>query len=163
LEYASDTTQFTSWQETLRYPEGLFDNATSQNELITPVVDNQRLSIANRLYNLLVYYDNFTQFSNEAWLEDHESADSLEALHDIIHGVTGKDGHMTYLDFSSYDGLFWLHHCMIDRIFSIYQYLHPDTYVEPMAAISPTYTIAAGSIQDADSRELCRLKKKPQN
>lgn len=68
-----------------------------------PELDNQQATVSNRIYNLLTFYDNFTQFSNEAWIGDEENVDSLEALHDIIHGITGNDGHMTYLDFSAFD------------------------------------------------------------
>lgn len=146
--------QFASWNETKRAPSSQDQNALSRNDVVAEQLDNQRVGFMNRLYNLFVYYDNFTQFSNEAWVGDTQNADSIEALHDTLHGIIGSDGHMTYLDFSAYDPVFSMLHCMIDRIFAIYQVLHPNTYVEPMAAVSQTYTIPIGSIQDGDSREM---------
>ncbi|KAF2213402.1 hypothetical protein CERZMDRAFT_120761 [Cercospora zeae-maydis SCOH1-5] len=142
---------FASWADTKRYPTAWTSGARSQDNLIGPVLDNQLVSFSNRVYNLLTFYDNFTQFSNEAWYGSEQNIDSLEALHDAIHAITGQQGHMTYLDYSAYDPIFWLHHVNLDRFFDIWQTLHPDSYVEPMAALSPTYTIAKGSIQDADS------------
>ncbi|PIA95850.1 Tyrosinase [Cercospora beticola] len=142
---------FASWNDTKRYPTAWTSRARSQNNLIGPMLDNQLASFANRVYNLLTFYDNFTQFSNEAWYGREQNIDSIEALHDTIHAITGQQGHMTYLDYSAYDPIFWLHHVNLDRLFAIWQILHPNSYVEPMAALSSTYTIVKGSIQDADS------------
>ncbi|USW56555.1 Putative tyrosinase copper-binding domain, di-copper centre-containing domain superfamily, tyosinase [Septoria linicola] len=142
---------FASWQQTLRYPNAQTSNAKSQNDRIGIELENQQVNYQNRIYNLLTFYDNFTQFGNEAWIGDEENVDSLEALHDAIHGNTGKDGHMTYLDFSAYDPIFWLHHVCLDRFWAIWQILHPDSFVEPMAAYSDTFTYKEGSIQDANS------------
>lgn len=46
-----------------------------------------------------------------------------------------------------------MHHVCLDRFFDIGLILPNDSYVEPMAAMSATYTIAVYSIQDADSRK----------
>jgi tyrosinase len=116
-------------------------------------MDNQQASIANRVYSLLTLYDNFTQFSNEAWIGDEQNVDSIEALHDLIHGITGNDGHMSFLEYAAFDPLFHLLHVNLDRFFAIFQALHPDTYVEPMPAKADTFTIVKGSVQDAQSRK----------
>ena len=57
-------------------------------------------------------YNDYTTFSNEAWIADDNPAgyDSLESIHDQIHGLTGSGGHMTYIHYSAFDPLFWLHH-----------------------------------------------------
>ncbi|QIW96023.1 hypothetical protein AMS68_001541 [Peltaster fructicola] len=135
---------FATWPETKRYPTNWTYQAVSQNNLVAAVMDNNRQSIQQRLYNLFTNYDNFTQFSNEAWYFGNtaSSADSLESIHDVVHAITGQSGHMTYLDYSAFDPLFWLHHAMIDRLFAMFQVLHPDSYVEPMDAIEQTFTIA---------------------
>lgn len=118
-------------------------------------MDNQRANLQQRLYNLFTNYDNFTEFGNEAWYYgNHPSnADSLESIHDLVHAITGQSGHMTYLDYSGFDPLFWLHHTMIDRLFAMFQALHPDSYVQPMNAIEQTYTTPQGQYLDVDSRE----------
>lgn len=143
---------FATWNQTMRAPTNWERNARSQNAIIGPMMDNNRVSFQDRLYNIFTSYDNFTQFGNEAWaVGDIEHPDSIESLHDGIHGITGSNGHMTYLDYSAYDPVFWLHHTMIDRLFALFQNLHDESYVEPMAAQSNTYSVREGSMQDADS------------
>lgn len=148
------TLQFTFWNETMRYPTGWAEDATSQNDLLGPILDNNRVSFQDRLYNLFTNYNNFTEFGNEAWMGPGVSnADSLESIHDAIHSITGSSGHMTYLDFSAFDSLFWLHHAMIDRCFAMWQAIYNDSYVEPMAALEQTFTIKVGQGMDENSRQ----------
>jgi tyrosinase len=107
-----------------------------------------------RLYNLLTSHDDFTQFETYAAQDPRNpNADSLESIHDAIHGITGGNGHMTFLDYSAFDPLFMLHHAMVDRVFAIWQALHPDSYVEPMRAVEQTYTTAMNTLLDGDSRK----------
>jgi len=147
------TSQFVSWNETKRYPTSWDLDATSQNDLVGEALDNNRVSFQDRLYNLFTNYNNFTQFGNEAWIgSDVSNADSIESIHDAIHYITGSKGHMTYLDYSAYDPLFWLHHAMMDRCFALWQAIYNDSYVEPMDAIEQTYTIEIGQLIDEESR-----------
>ncbi|KAF3202438.1 hypothetical protein TWF679_010832 [Orbilia oligospora] len=37
--------------------------------------------------------------------------DSIESIHDLIHGLVGGQGHMAIVDTSAMDPIFWLHHC----------------------------------------------------
>ena len=49
-------------------------------------------------------------------------SDALEDIHDGIHGwVGGRCGDMGFIEFAAYDPIFWSHHCMIDRIFWLWQ------------------------------------------
>ena len=67
-------------------------------------------------------------------------SDQLEDTHNFIHGwVGGNDGDMGSISFAAYDPIFWSHHCMIDRLFWLWQlrpghslplYLH-DEVLEP--------------------------------
>lgn len=143
---------FASWNQTMRYPTAWSSDAVSQNSLIGPILDNNRVSFADRLYNLFTNYNNFTEFGNEAWLSPAVSnADSLESVHDVIHSITGSNGHMTFLDYSAFDPIFFLHHTMIDRIFAMWQVIYNDSYVEPMAAIEQTFAIPIGQVMDVNS------------
>ena len=49
--------------------------------------------------NLLENYKTYDHFSNEAWFPDNPgNYDSLESLHDQIHGLVGTNGgHMAYV------------------------------------------------------------------
>ncbi|KAF2173735.1 hypothetical protein M409DRAFT_16009 [Zasmidium cellare ATCC 36951] len=144
---------FASWLETLRSPSGSTQNAVSRNQDIGSQLDANRNSAMNRLFNLFANYDNFTQFSNEAWTFGNvRNADSLEGLHDVIHGMTGGNGHMTFLDYSAFDPLFFLHHTMMDRCFALWQVMNIFTgQVEPVAAVSDTFTINVGEMVDGNT------------
>ncbi len=80
-----------------------------------------------------------------------QNADSLESIHDAIHSITGSNGHMTYLDYSAFDPIFFLHHAMVDRCFALWQALYPTSYVEPMAVVEQTFTIPIGQVEDENS------------
>ena len=47
----------------------------------------------------------------------------LESIHDGVHVWTG--GTMSEITTAAYDPLFWAHHCMIDRIWYLWQLRHP--------------------------------------
>jgi len=136
----------------MRYPTSWDQNATSQDLVVGQVLDNNRVSFQDRLYNLFTNYNNFTEFSNEAWMNSTTNADSLEAMHDAIHSITGGNGHMTYLDYSAFDPIFWLHHAMIDRCFAMWQAIYNNSYVEPLAAVEQTFVTAIGDEQDVNTR-----------
>ncbi|PQE18684.1 hypothetical protein CJF30_00009685 [Rutstroemia sp. NJR-2017a BBW] len=139
--------------QTLRYPTSQSSSATSQNNLVAAQLDNSAASFRNRLYNLFTNYHDYSTFSNEAWIKSDSPGDydSIESLHDQIHGLTGSGGHMSYIDYSAFDPLFFLHHAMIDRCFAIWQTLNPNSYVTPTPAKYSTFTMTAGDIQNVST------------
>lgn len=49
----------------------------------------------------------------------------LENLHGQVHLWTGgRGGHMRYVPWSSFDPVFWAHHCMVDRLWRLWQIRH---------------------------------------
>lgn len=51
--------------------------------------------------------------------------DEIEGYHDSIHGWTGgRRGDMASVGTAAYDPIFWSHHCMIDRIWRLWQLKH---------------------------------------
>ncbi|KAF7957392.1 hypothetical protein EAE96_002977 [Botrytis aclada] len=144
---------FSQFPQTLRYPTSNDASATSQNNLVAQQLDNSAASFRNRLYNLFTNYHDYSTFSNEAWITASSPGDfdSIESLHDQIHGLTGSGGHMSYIDYSSFDPLFFLHHTMIDRCFAIWQTLNPNSYVTPREASYSTFTMPAGTTQDVST------------
>lgn len=117
-------------------------------------LDGNRVSHSQRLYNLLAYYGNYTSMSDGMWSPrlPNGSYESLESLHDTIHLLSGGyDGHMAFPPYAAFDPLFWLHHCMVDRIFAIWQALYPESWVTPQRASRPSYTTRLGEIQDANT------------
>jgi tyrosinase len=59
-----------------------------------------------------------------------------EQLHDNVHGWVGGD--MGVIATAAYDPIFWAHHTMVDRLWSVWQSTHaapgppPDTYSTPL-------------------------------
>ncbi|THZ10344.1 Di-copper centre-containing protein [Aureobasidium pullulans] len=143
---------FASWDVTKRYPSSWDASAGSQNNLLNPIFANSQANFRDRLYNLFTNYNNFHQFGDSAWITaSSTNADSLESLHDGIHSSIGNNGHMTYLDYAAFDPVFWLHHVMVDRSFALWQAIHTDSYVEPLAAVGSTFAYPAGTINDVNS------------
>lgn len=145
---------FNVFPTTMRYPSTQDASAVSQNNLVAQQLDNSAASFRSRLFNLFTNYHDYTTFSNEAWIPqtNPNGYDSIESVHDQIHGLTGSGGHMSYIEYSAFDPIFFLHHAMVDRCFAMWQALYPDSYVVPEPATYSTYTNSAGQTQDSSSR-----------
>lgn len=60
----------------------------------------------------------------------------LEDIHDAIHGWTGGNdgtvgGDMGSLSTAAWDPIFWSHHCMIDRLWYLWQMKHGGNNITP--------------------------------
>lgn len=134
----------------MRYPSSSDASAVSQNNLVAQQLDNSAASFRSRLYNLFTNYHDYATFSNEAWIPSNNpnGYDSIESIHDQVHGLSGSGGHMSYVDYSAFDPLFMLHHSMVDRSFAIWQQINPNSYVTPEPATFSTFTISAGQTED---------------
>jgi tyrosinase len=69
-------------------------------------------------------------------------SNQLQDIHDGIHGWVGGD--MGSIGVSAFDPVFWAHHCMIDRIWYLWQQKHgvnniPPEYLDK--ALFPGYTV----------------------
>lgn len=58
---------------------------------------------------------------------------------------------MYYLTVSAFDPIFWLHHANVDRLITLFQYIYPDTWIEPWAQRGNTYAYRAGTVLDNSS------------
>jgi tyrosinase len=89
-------------------------NATTQIGVLNSMVNGNQNQVKQRLYNVLTGMSNFSQFGNAAWMlgSGAGSYDSLESIHDQVHGVVGGTnyGDMTVIAVSAFDPSFWLHH-----------------------------------------------------
>lgn len=133
-------------------------DAVSRDNVVGQLLDAFQPSIQTRLYNLFATYNNYTTFSNSGWIfnlfgfegtDDYSSYDSIESIHDLIHGVTGDGGHMQIVDISAFDPLFMLHHTMVDRVWSMWQVLNPEAWIEPQPEIMGSYTMKIGQVVDS--------------
>jgi tyrosinase len=113
----------------VRYPTSQDGAARSQNGLVAQQLNNSAAGLRSRLYNLLTNYHDYAQFSNEAWLPrpNPNAFDSVESIHDAIHGLVGNGGHMSIVSYAAFDPVFMLHHTMVDRIFAMWQKLNPNS------------------------------------
>lgn len=151
---------FINWKVTLRYPSSTAANAVSQNQNAISAFDNIRASLQDQVYQLFATCANYLHFSNgAAGSSTTQCSNSLEGIHNTIHTTSGggpsstvnAGGHMYYLATAAFDPVFWLHHCNTDRLFALWQTLHPAQYGATQNALNPTWTIAQGSAQNKNS------------
>ncbi|KDQ14965.1 hypothetical protein BOTBODRAFT_174471 [Botryobasidium botryosum FD-172 SS1] len=62
---------------------------------------------------------------------------SLEQPHNSLHLVLGGLGHMMDNDYASFDPVFFLHHCNIDRILAFWEYVYPDYWIGNDGYLNP--------------------------
>lgn len=67
--------------------------------------------------------------------------------------ATTTPGHLTYLPTGSYDPVFWLLHCNVDRFFAMWQVINSNQWgaSQVASAGARSWTIATGSQQNFDS------------
>jgi Common central domain of tyrosinase len=56
---------------------------------------------------------------------------SLEAIHNLYHVLIGgwpSGGHMSQVPCAAFDPIFWAHHGNIERLFTIWQAVHPNNW-----------------------------------
>ena len=77
---------------------------------------NNRLTLRDRTYNILTQIKDYNMFSHDASSgNEHPPAgfDSIEAIHNQIHGLAGRNGHMGVVDYAAFDPVFWMHHANV--------------------------------------------------
>ncbi|KAL2158078.1 hypothetical protein VTH06DRAFT_4888 [Thermothelomyces fergusii] len=145
------------WTRTLRSPSNGGPDAQSNNTLVALDLDQNRASMAQRLYALFSNNNNYSLFSNNA---AGGQAESVESLHDTIHALVGglgpsqsvpQPGHMAYIAWSAFDPIFFLHHCMVDRVFALWQAINPNSWVPSTHAALDSYTIRKGQSIDSST------------
>ncbi|CAG8839037.1 13819_t:CDS:2, partial [Gigaspora margarita] len=89
------------------------------------------------------YVVNWNQFSNHGdsqfkfadgktpFNENFGYYTSIEVVHDSVHSsLGGKDGHMGKSDIAAFDPIFFLYHCNVDRLTTIWQAINPNAWIE---------------------------------
>lgn len=86
------------WNQTLRYPTTQNSSAVSQDAGVRSLFVQNQPTIRSRLYNLMTndLYSNYSLWATEEWALDHPTGayDSIESLHDEIHGISGAGGYV---------------------------------------------------------------------
>ncbi|KAI5850158.1 hypothetical protein DFP73DRAFT_538427 [Morchella snyderi] len=80
---------------------------------------------------------------------------SLENIHDSVREDIGGGGHMSYDQVAAFDPIFWLHRCNIERLFAMWQAVHPDQYIVNGldTPLNPFRKSAGGVFTSGDIRE----------
>ncbi|KAI1170771.1 Di-copper centre-containing protein [Nemania sp. FL0916] len=77
------------------------------------------------------------------------SSSSFESPHNVIHNYVG--GSFSSLDLTSFDALFMLHHCNLDRLAAMWTASHDDQLQAASFTSQGLYSTAQGEIITADS------------
>ena len=86
--------------------------ASFEETVRQPKRPGTRLPTPAEIEYAIAEYRQYEQFRSE-----------IEDYHGNVHVWVG--GHMGNLPFASFDPIFWAHHCMIDRIWRVWQLRHP--------------------------------------
>jgi tyrosinase len=95
-----------------------------------------RLPTAEEVERIVGYTD-YTSFNTK-----------IDDPHGMVHVWVG--GHMGDIPFAAYDPIFWAHHCMIDRLWRMWQLRHPQASF-PQHVASETmepFNLTAGEVLD---------------
>ncbi|KAH7401337.1 tyrosinase [Pyrenochaeta sp. MPI-SDFR-AT-0127] len=120
-----------NFPQTLRRP--VANPTRSNNNEMNARFNAQRISLRDRVFALFASKQPWGSASTSAIgvRTDLSGSDSFESVHDAIHNTAGGEtgGHMYYLDVSSFDPIFWLHHTNVDRLLAMYQLIVPNSYM----------------------------------
>ncbi|KAI0288602.1 tyrosinase [Russula brevipes] len=128
--------RYKSWRTTVRHPNssGTTDPRGLRNSLASIQHD-----LTECTYRLLFNVCTWHALSNDTPGDGGSSSNSLEAIHNEIHGYIG--GHMGAPSVAGFDPIFFLHHCNVDRMLSLWSALHPGVWVTSGPAKDGTFTI----------------------
>ncbi|KAJ4303408.1 hypothetical protein N0V90_002301 [Kalmusia sp. IMI 367209] len=93
---------------TVRNPDTKDANVKSGNDQVAVAIDKNRQSMQARVFNLLAMEHDYLNMSTKLM-----PGDSVESIHGTIHDTVGMDGTMTWLFYSAFDPVFWLHHALV--------------------------------------------------
>ncbi|KAJ5899989.1 Concanavalin A-like lectin/glucanases superfamily [Penicillium taxi] len=116
---------------------GVVNNYKVQDALKKPswLDDSPYGQPAEMVFRLLTIPMEYSTFATTAQLSgDVKNDNNLEYIHNNIHGWVGGDfnGHMSQIPVATFDPIFWLHHCNIDRLFALWQGKNPDKWFEEL-------------------------------
>ncbi|KAF8500857.1 photo-regulated tyrosinase [Russula emetica] len=136
------------WQTTIRHPDNPNSpDATTDVQALTDDLSSVQSDITQSTYNLLSRVNTWPGFSNHTPGDGGSSSNSLEAIHDEIHGTIG--GQMGDPSVAGFDPIFFLHHCNVDRMLSLWAAVNPGVWVSKGPAEGGTFTISGNASIDA--------------
>ncbi|KAG8921549.1 hypothetical protein FRC01_000192 [Tulasnella sp. 417] len=127
--------------QTVRHPsQPIGPKTTSNIEAFESALNREYDDTRPNTLTLLLYVKDWFQFSTQrARKGDGASANSLESIHNNLHNRIGDGGHMNYTQYAAFDPIFWLHHCNVDRVLTLWQYINYEKWVTSGAGGYPTW------------------------
>ncbi|KAJ7269098.1 tyrosinase [Mycena rebaudengoi] len=132
---------YSGWKTTLRFPDTMDPDATDDVQQLTRTLRSAQRQLRSKTLNLLTRVHTWPAFSNHTPGDGGSTSNSLEAIHDSVHVDVGGNGHMSDPSVAAFDPIFFLHHCNVDRLLSLWSALNPGVWVSPGDANSGTFTI----------------------
>nr|BAF74396.1 tyrosinase [Pholiota nameko] len=122
---------YSEWPTTLRQPNSSRPNATDNVAKLRNVLRASQENITSNTYSMLTRVHTWKAFSNHTVGDGGSTSNSLEAIHDGIHVDVGGGGHMADPAVAAFDPIFFLHHCNVDRLLSLWAAINPGVWVSP--------------------------------
>ncbi|KAL0567066.1 hypothetical protein V5O48_014930 [Marasmius crinis-equi] len=133
------TAYFSKWKRTVRYAKSNPDDPESDTDALNEALKKEAASVRRRVASLFTLsaekepqtaasrtYDEFSNHTVQSTNQLHYyTADSLEGVHDSMHDILGGNGHMGYPDYAGFDPIFYFHHCNVDRLYALWEYVYP--------------------------------------
>ncbi|KAE9396998.1 Di-copper centre-containing protein [Gymnopus androsaceus JB14] len=127
------TAYFKDWTRTYRYaqstltPDGNGTAQLNEKELIKYDAMSQIYSLLMK-EALLPWYEFSNHTTESLRKRDYYNVCSLEGIHDLMHDTIGGNGHMSDHNYAGFDPIFFLHHCNVDRLLALWEYVYPKCY-----------------------------------
>jgi len=149
---AFPSSPWNTWVETVRNPLDSRPNPAVQPAGVNRAMSNNYFNYKDRTFELLTSSSQYASFSNTAIHGSNGTGyESVEGIHDSVHGNVGLGGHMGVVDYSAFDPIFWLHHTNIDRITALWQAIWPNSWVTNQRSTRETFSEASGTVQGINS------------
>ncbi|PPQ85895.1 hypothetical protein CVT25_015834 [Psilocybe cyanescens] len=132
---------YSGWPTTLRQPTSSRPNATDNVTRLKNVLRAAQSDITTSTYSMLTRVHTWTAFSNHTVGDGGSTSNSLEAIHDGIHVDVGGSGQMADPAVAAFDPIFFLHHCNVDRLLSLWAALNPGVWISKGDSEDGSFTL----------------------
>jgi len=141
---------YSSWKTTIRHPDHpKSPDATTDAQALAAELSSHQSDLTDSTYNLLSRVTTWPAFSNTTPGDGGSASNSLEAIHNEVHGIVG--GQMGDPAVAGFDPIFFLHHCNVDRLLSLWAAVNPGVWVSKGPAEGGTWTIPGNASVDTNT------------
>jgi tyrosinase len=141
---------YSSWQTTIRHPDDPSSpDATTDVQGLVDDLNSIQGQITENTYRLLTRVNTWPAMSNHTAGDGGSASNSLEGIHDTIHGYVG--GQMGDPNVAAFDPIFFLHHANVDRMLSLWHAINPSVWVTSGPAEGGTWTISGNAKVDKNT------------